>query len=415
MRSVLLWLDRMYPLTATGTLLFIASLLLFGVFYGTGSFYPLAFSLVSFWSLFWLFILGQVQRLRSAKIPAIVEAGRPLFARLEGQAIPVSLGARRPAFYFFRYHYRLKGRLMAGRQCHLSLYAEGASREAGVITVPLRLPFCGPVRASGSLMLRDVFGLTRVLLTDPEEIQLTFLPPLFPDRAPVKFDPSSSQESTRKLQVTEEEKYYMREYIPGDRLKDINWKTSIRIDELITRISPKSPEESHLIHVDIRAFHSERKDGPEAILQLNFMKSWALSFLRAVHAAHPGYRFQVTMGLESHLLESEEDLVAFSRRLAVCEYQAEAGNFADPTAVQERFVFSTAFDKGLGNYLRRHPSSVQLFRTMKGRDRRVGLFPSPDLSALPGLWIFRRERPERASLTPQRGKLVEERLSLRFF
>jgi hypothetical protein len=415
MRSVLLLLDRVYPFTATGTLLFLSSLFLFGVFYGTGSFYPLAFSLVSFWSLFFLIILGQFQRLRSPRIPAIVEAGRTLFARLDGQVIPVSLGERRPAFLFFRYHYRLKGRLMAGRRCAFSLYAEGASREGGMISVPLRLPFCGPVIAEGSLLLRDVFGLTRVLLTAPEEIHLTFLPPLFPDRPPVKFDPSSSQESVRKQLVSEAEKYYMREYIPGDRLKDINWKTSIRINELITRIAPVSLEESHLIHVDIRNFHSESVDGPEAILQLNYMKSWVLSFLRAVHAAHPGYRFQVTMGYESHLLENEDDLMAFSRRLAVCEFQPEVGYSADPAAAQERFVFSTAFDRGLGNYLRRHPSSIQLFRTMKGKDRRVSLFVASDLSVLPGLWIFRRERPELTTPAPQRGRLVEERLSLRFF
>ncbi len=415
MRSFLQRLDRIYPLTATGTLLFVVSLFLFGVFYGTGSFYALAFSLVAFWSLFGLVVVGQLQRLRSPRIPAIVESGRPLFARLEDQAVPVSLGARPAAFLFFRYHYRIQGNLIAGRRCNMSLYAEGASREAGVVHVPLRVPFCGPVRARGSLLLRDVFGLTRVLLTDPEDFQLIFLPPLFPNQAPVRFEPSSSQESMRRFRTADDEKYYMREYIPGDRLKDINWKTSIRIDELVTRISPKSPEDSHLIHVDIRAFHSDPVDGPEAVLQLNFIKSWALSFLRAVHAAHPTYRFQVTMGQERHLLETEEDMVTFSRRLAVFEYQSEAGIAPDVAAAEERFVFSTAFDRGLGNYLRRHPTSLYLFRTMKGKDRRVSLFPSSDLSALPGLWILRREKPDRNSPAPQRGKLVEERLSLRLF
>lgn len=414
MREFWRLLDRIYPLTTTGTILLIVSLVMLGIGGGTGSLYAIAFFVSSFLALLVLVILGRLQALRSRDVPCVVEVGRPIFARLEGQDLMVGTG-RSPAYLFYRYHYRLRGRLRAGRNADLSVYAEGASREGGMISVSLRFPFCGPARLKGSLLLRDVFGLSRVVLTPPEDVSLTILPPLFPDRSPIRFEPSASQESSRKVQTADEEKYYMREYIPGDRLKDINWKSSLRIDELITKISPKSPETTHLVHVDIRPFHGNSVDGPEALLHLNYMKSWALSFLRAVKQNHPEYRFQVQSGAEVHLLDDDDDLQQFARRLAVTEYMSESASFVDPAAATERFVFSTAFDTGLGAYLRRHPSSIYLFCTSKGKGRTVSFMPSPDLMAIPGLWVFRRERPARSAPSPAHGKLVEERLALRLF
>lgn len=416
MRSFFRWLDRIYPLTATGTILFFVSLLLFGVWYGTKSFYPLAFSLVSFWSIFWLITIGVIQRLRSAKIPPTIETGRPVFARLNDQNVSVQLGARRSAFLFYRYHYRLKGKLKAGREAYFSVYSEGSSKEGISIQVPLYLPFCGMANFEGSLLLRDVFGLTRLLLSNIEPIQIVILPPFFPEKAPLKFDPSSAQESSRRIQTSEDEKYYMREYIPGDRLKDINWKTSFRIDELITRISPKSLEESRLVYIDIRPFHFSNNDGPVAILHLNYLKSWALSFLRSVMLKYPNYHFSVSIGAENHLIENEQDLDMLTRRLSVIEYQAEIEMPVDTIA--ERFVFTTMFDRGLSSYLRTHVSSVQLFRTVKGKGRSVPLIPSADLSVLPGLWIFRNQKvdsSEKQSIGPTHGRLVEEKLSLEWF
>lgn len=412
MHTLWRWLDRYYPLRGTGTLVFLVSMAMLGVWNGTGSFYAMALFISSLLSLFVLGLLGRAQAIRSRDLPCVVEVGHPLFARLEGQHLLVSTG-RSPAFLFFRYHYRLKGKLRAGRKASLSVYAEGASREGGVIPVALRMPFCGPARLSGSLMLHDVFGLTRVMLAGPDEVNLIILPPLFPDRSPIRFEPSSSQESSRKVQTADEEKYYMREYIPGDRLKDINWKTSLRIDELVTRISPKSPEQTHLVHVDIRSFHGSGPDGPEALLHLNYMKSWALSFLRAVKQNHPEYRFQVLAGPEVHLIEDEDDLRQFSRHLAALEYSSESAGMTEPSPASERFVFSTAFDSGLSAYLRRHPSAIWLFCTSKGSGRKVSFWPSPDLSALPGPWIFRREKAATSAPAPLHGKLIEEKLALR--
>jgi uncharacterized protein (DUF58 family) len=66
---------------------------------------------------------------------------------------------------------------------------------------------------------------------------------LFPEKTQIHILPATTQESLRNIQTSDQEKYFMREYIPGDRLKDINWKSSIKLNELITRISPSSPED----------------------------------------------------------------------------------------------------------------------------------------------------------------------------
>ena len=45
---------------------------------------------------------------------------------------------------------------------------------------------------------------------------------------------SVGYDTTQRAQTADEEKYFMREYMPGDRMKDINWKASSRLDQLNT-------------------------------------------------------------------------------------------------------------------------------------------------------------------------------------
>lgn len=406
---------RGYPLTATGTLVLAICFYLLGVSKGTGNMYAFIFSATGFLVLVFLVTDGYIQRFRFRHATPVLDSGHSLYARLSGQVQAVHLGDQQ-CHYFYRFHFVIRGPFRVGRNSNFHFRAEGASSDGSQILVPMNFPYCGRGRLKGSLLLRDVFGLVRFFLGPDEVVDITVEAPLFPERAPVHFQPASTMESSRKLQTAEEEKYYMREYIPGDRLKDINWKSSVRIQELVTRISPISPEQSHLLHVDFRAFHDEGMDAPEAILHLNYLKSWFLSFLQVVHRDHPDYRFRVRTPSGAQLLETGEDLDRFSRELASLEYFISGQEVGDPDAPRtgERFIFTTAYDTRLSSFLQEHSSErLHVFATVRGKEREVRFVPDWDLSCLPGPWMFRRSKAPLTVPSPAGGNLVEEKLRLR--
>jgi hypothetical protein len=81
---------------------------------------------------------------------------------------------------------------------------------------------------------------------------------------------------------------------------------------------------------------------------------------------------------------------------------------------QEKFVFSTGFDKQIANYLVISKSKTYLFRVVFGSQRKVPLFFSEIFNITPGFWIFRRENPDKKSPKPQNGKLMEEKIKIDF-
>ncbi|MCB1171362.1 MAG: DUF58 domain-containing protein [Leptospiraceae bacterium] len=406
---------RGYPLTATGTLLFIVSVYLLGMAFGTENLYALVFAVAAFLVLLFLIVDGFIQKFRFRNLTPVIDSGHPLFARLNGQVRAVHLGDQR-CHYFYRFHFRIHGKFKAGRYAYFRYSGEGSSPDGSLILVPMNFPYCGYGRLKGSLLLRDVFGLVRFYLGQDELVETTIEAPLFPEKAPVHFQPASSMESSKKLQTSEEEKYYMREYIPGDRLKDINWKSSIRIQELITKISPISPEQSHLLHLDFRAFCDHFGDSPEAILHLNYLKSWFLSFIHVVHRDHPEYRFRVRTPAGIHLLETGDDIDRFSHTLASLNYVIPGQEATDPDAPRtgERFLFTTSYDSRIASFYQEHSAErLHVFGTVRGKDREVRFLPDWDLSCIPGAWITRRHKAPARLAAPQGGNLVEEKLRLR--
>ncbi|MCB1304558.1 MAG: DUF58 domain-containing protein [Leptospiraceae bacterium] len=415
MKQIWRTISRAYPLTATGTLLFAVVIYLTGVAAGTRNLYAALFAAGGFLTLLGLLLDAYIQSFRFRHLTPVIDTGKSVFARLTGQVQAVHLGDQR-CHYFFRFHFVIRGPFEAGRSAKFYFRGEGASPDGSLILVPLNFPYCGKGRFAGSLLLRDVFGLVRLYLGSDEVVDIAVQAPLFPEKAPVHFQPASSMESSRKMHTSEDEKYYMREYIAGDRLKDINWKASVRIQELITRISPVSPEQSHLLHVDFRCFHDAPMDGPESILHLNYLKSWFLSFISVVHRDHPEYRFRVRTPREIQILESSEDIDRFALELATLQNVMPGQEVGDPDAPKsgERFIFTTSYDRRLGAYLQEHAAErVHIFGTTSGRDREVRFIPDWDLSCIPGPWMTRRQKAPPRLAAAGGGNLVEERLRLR--
>ncbi|MDE0025528.1 MAG: DUF58 domain-containing protein, partial [Spirochaetaceae bacterium] len=222
-------------------------------------------------------------------------------------------------------------------------------------------------------------------------------PPPAPPTPPVEI--STGFDTTQRAQTSDEEQYFMREYIPGDRLKDINWKATSRLGELITRISPITQEQTQELHVVLRRYRRRGGETLAAVMHLDFIKSWLLTFLRVVKQHHPEYVFIVDSGGESHRVDSPDEIERLARRLAELPLTSElpaAGN-AQP---RELFIFSTVFDEDLPRFVERSGAQyVNVFRTVPagrtGDDEpdpyRMSVCDTPLPTAAGGGWLLARE------------------------
>jgi uncharacterized protein (DUF58 family) len=295
--------------------------------------------------------------------------------------------------------------------------------------------------------VRDVFGLTRARFGEELERFLTVLPAWITPEPPRLVEPAGGFEDKSLRKASEEEKYFMREYQPGDRFRDINWKVSSRLQELITRISPVTQEKTRLLSVDFRHYRGEGPESLESVLHLDYLKSWLLAFLRGLKSANERLQFRVRTAAGSRLLATAEDIELFAEELAGLPYQSDPGPGTEEAG--ELFVFSTPFDKGLPLFLAARPLARALvFRTVRGRApvgasagtaagakadvrngrrrsrgdvERVLFLPEASEAFLPGPWALRRGRvPAAAAIAGSRpalptAGLEEAALAVRLF
>lgn len=383
--------------------------------------YALVISAVSFLLLIFLVATGVIQAYRLRLATLIWNASNPPVARMESiQRIDAS---EITVFYFFRIHFVIRGRFIAGNGSVFRYRAERSISGGDGADLNMYFPVSGTLDVRGGLVVRDVFGLIRISAGGEEKRYVPVLPPVFPDRPTGNLALMTSFESSRKQQSSDEEKYYMREYMPGDRMKDINWKASFRISELITRISPMSPEQSKLITIEFRNYSYLKYDSLESIIHLNFLKSWLISFLYAMKNAYPEYRFRVITSEGHTLLEDKNDIDRFTRTLAGLFYCDPARSFGDDdNASVERYVFSTPYDRNLSGYLDSYTGMrFHIFRTSfrsaGGKTRRIRFFENPGPELLPGIWIFRfpGRRDERPATTGHGRVMIEEAIRTTLF
>lgn len=413
------FLYRRYPFTFAGTLLFLVSLYILSSAFLTGNEYGMILSLLALVLLTILITLSKIQAFRMGRLQINWDAAHPPMARLKGED-QVFYITEAKAFYFFRIHFLLQGTLRAGQNADLFLRTEGAVTAGGELRIPLYFPVSGLLESTGRMLIRDVFGLVRAPFGQEESRQITVLPPVFTDKPVLKYENMASMDTTKKQQSSDEEKYYMREYAPGDRMKDINWKASMRISELITRISPLSPEKSHLMQVEFRHYRDGKQDSAESILHLNYLKSWLLSFLLNMKKRYPDSRFRVlTAGGASHL-EDQKDIEAFARTLGELTFVPASGAHLDRDAShQEKFVFITDFDSTLHGILNDNMAlKLNIFKTTKARGskvRRIRFFErnAPELTG--GRWLMRRERAGNFHAPPSGSGVivVEEKIQVK--
>lgn len=403
--SVAVQVLRYYPFTLLGTVLLAATAYLSASAFATQNNYEFILSAVAMLVLSVLATDGRVQAHRMADVKIFWDNRQPLIAQSPVSITFSAVGSRHP-HYFYRLHTLVTGRLHASNQANAHLRAEisSASEE---FPLKLELPVCGELAIRTRLTVRDMFGLTRSHLPRQDEHRLlTVRPGLLAMRSIPKINTTLGDETTRRRRSADEERFYMREYQPGDRLKDINWKASSRTNELITRIAPVGEDQTKLLHIELRHFRPPAAETLDSVLHLNYLKSWLLTFLHIIKTEHDNYTFRVITGTNEYSVKTFEEIDDLARNLASVSF-APYSEYRIDVQPHELFIFTTAYDAGITSYVSQFNDTViHLYRTVSARSQRSGLRRTGDeerirvplfrpghlVSTFPGAWVLGRDR-----------------------
>ena len=404
-----------YPLTISGTILLVLSLYLVGRSFATSN--PYGF-LLSASALVFLLVFSVLSRLQAGLLDgrgAEWDSSAPQYARVDCEHTLLLEKAR--SWPFFRIHFILSGPMRIGRGAVLHHYREVSTRGGRSVRFRLTLPLCGQLKARGRFVVKDMFGLTRARFGEGHERLLPVRPALLSDRRFPDVEALDGLEEKSKIKQSDVERYFMREYIPGDRIRDINWKASSRISELVTRIAPVTQEKTRVISVILRSFRRRRGETAASVAHLNHLKSWLFLFLKSIKHDRPEYQFRVTIGDDVFHLESEEDVEAFGLELSGRFFQNPPPDRGVDAAAQltgEAFIFTTPYDDSLPVFLRAlSGSNAYIFRTAVPSERDEGrvfrLFSLSDPVVFSSSWILSREgRLANPSVPMEHGQLLEE-------
>ena len=240
-------------------------------------------------------------------------------------------------------------------------------------------------------------------------------PGLLANTALVSVQALDGLENKSKHKESDIERYFMRDYIPGDRYRDINWKASSRFDDLFTRIAPVTQEKTHVLSVIVRPYRKHTMESVQSLAHLNFIKSWLLLFLRSVKRAHSEYHFDVAVGSEKRLLKSEEEIDHFSGELSGVFFQSPQPPSRDDPVIAAQgqvFIFTTPYDETLRSILVPR-SDVYVFtsafpekKILSEKEKanvRMPLIQADNSLFPPGSWFFNTEYDKPAAFPTGSG------------
>ncbi len=294
---------KYWPLSPAGSFLFLSSLYLVGTGVPRGQGYAI------FLGVFFLLYLSGVL-IRILILAFSFEGDRFQWRLLWNYAgtgggrknFLLSLPARSP--FGVRYLFLCRGILSDERE---KLYAftkrvpfAQESRSSLVLPLP------GSVSCSGRLYFSDLFGLIRYPLTAREHRSALYHPPLLTDRV---FPPPSAAEKDEeniKNSPSQPEKILMRDYQPGDLVRDINWKASGKFTSIYTRIAPDLERSVTRMALIIRSEGTLDLKEPAGSALLLGLKSLGETVIHTMARDFPECRLEVYLGETLFLLEDEE-------------------------------------------------------------------------------------------------------------
>jgi hypothetical protein len=357
---------RLFFTPIGGAVLVIALVILIRSLYARNA-YEIVISCVA---LLLLLALGIVGAWRAQKFKLMETGWKPPFPMTAGAGEDWLIsGIDIPVPLFFRLHFITRGRFYptgsgadSSNWCPV-LAETSVSRNDKTGKLSLDFPISGVYIGDCFCRLKDIFGFYSFACGIPQRRTVKVRSsPCFGKKLPIKAQ--SGAEDRRNKTSTDEERYYMREYTPGDRFRDINWKSSEKVDSLITRISPDNQEKVSRIDVYFRNFGPSEKPSLEELWLLDRAKARLSFFLRSLKEEQSSYIFHVRTAAGSWVIEDTEDLEGFLEELAGLSFSAPQSEAFTGTAggVTDLFVFSTACDRGLNAFiLACNPRPVSLF------------------------------------------------------
>ena len=316
--------------------------------------------------LFLFLVLGIAGAWRARKLGSLEAGWKPPFpmtANAGEETLITGLDA--PIPLFFRLHFIVRGRFFpsgSGYACPV-MTETSVSRGDAQAHLPFDFPMSGVFNGEGFCRLRDIFGFFSFPCgIDQHRTVKVRSAPCFGKE--ILINAQSGAEDRRNKHSSDEERYYMREYTPGDRFRDINWKSSEKIDALITRISPDNQEKVSRIEVYFRNFGPSKKPPLESLWLLDRAKARLSHFLRSLKEEQSSYIFTVRTASGSWEIEDQESLDSFLEEMSGFSFSPPQNEEAlwDSPAKGQLYIFSTACDFGLPAFLVAcNPRPVSLF------------------------------------------------------
>lgn len=130
--------------------------------------------------------------------------------------------------------------LMTKECFHKSLRVGALAKTTAVSEFVLKCSHCGRLRLSvPRLTIYDPFGIFRFRVKAEVKTNILIRPDTFPTEVQIVYGESmsldSDEYSMQKAGFDPSETFAIREYMPGDRIKQIHWKLSEKMDNLMVR------------------------------------------------------------------------------------------------------------------------------------------------------------------------------------
>ena len=165
----------------------------------------------------------------------------------------------------------------------------------------LESEFCGQLHVPvSSVTLMDCFGLLPVKARVEASARMTVLPDLFPVEAEISARTSDQEEgSADRKGEDRSEVFQLREYQPGDDVRQIHWKLSSKLDEMILK-EPSAPQSR-----SVMVFWDKRFPGTPA--QMDTLAEAVSSVCQGILEGGMPFRLCWTEGEELMLSEVADD------------------------------------------------------------------------------------------------------------
>ena len=223
-----------------------------------------------------------------------------------------------------RFHIVARLKLSVGRNATIKMNREFMSPNSENLQTIWLFPLSGSVVGRQSLYFKDILGLTRIFLGQNRKISFLVEPSAIENYSDKKKSLLPITQAERRKRESDEEKYFIREYAPGDRSKDIHWKSSQRLDILMSKTSVHQETEIEQISIFFSNSKQQssamRRDHLRSILHLEALKSHLLSYVTDRLSENQIINVLFADEREALVIKENDDLPLLRKMLAQTVY-----------------------------------------------------------------------------------------------